>query len=307
MKNYVEEGGVGRHETFTPRYGWLKKGFEKAKEDPSVFSASDAVERLGVGKNMVSSIRFWCLAFHILEYQSGEERKGHKGALSPTEFATDLLDNGGWDPYLEDPASLWLLHWQLFIPPMQAASWPIIFNHVRLPLFDLKQLSHSLIFAAQEYPKLTSLSSGSFEKDASCLIRMYATISSSSSFEIESPFSQLGFIQMTEIPNTYRFDISEKPSLPSLIFASACFSYAYHTQPKQRTISLHKLVYDYNSPGVAFKISETIAGRLLDHAATFLPGVDFIESMGYRQLQFERDPDYYYKNAMKKYYKSMGR
>ncbi|MCT7964099.1 DUF4007 family protein [Laspinema sp. D1] len=46
-----------RHETFHPRFGWLKKGFDKAKEDPGVFLAEDAPVRLGVGKNMVRSIR----------------------------------------------------------------------------------------------------------------------------------------------------------------------------------------------------------------------------------------------------------
>ena len=53
---HIEQGSIGRHETFTPRYGWLKKGYDAVKEDSAVFKASDAVERLGVGKNMVLSL-----------------------------------------------------------------------------------------------------------------------------------------------------------------------------------------------------------------------------------------------------------
>ncbi|WP_448571562.1 DUF4007 family protein [Trichothermofontia sp.] len=37
-----------RHETFHPRFGWLKKGFDRASDDPRVFLEEDAPVRLGV-------------------------------------------------------------------------------------------------------------------------------------------------------------------------------------------------------------------------------------------------------------------
>ncbi len=46
-----------RHETFHPRYLWLKKGFDKASENSDVFNQEDATIILGVGKNMVKAIR----------------------------------------------------------------------------------------------------------------------------------------------------------------------------------------------------------------------------------------------------------
>jgi hypothetical protein len=55
-----------RHETFHPRFGWLKKGFDRASEDSEVFLREDAPVQLGVGKNMVRSIRYWCVAFKLL-------------------------------------------------------------------------------------------------------------------------------------------------------------------------------------------------------------------------------------------------
>lgn len=42
-----------RHETFHPRFGWLKKGFDRASDDAEVFLRDDAPIRLGVGKT-------WC-------------------------------------------------------------------------------------------------------------------------------------------------------------------------------------------------------------------------------------------------------
>lgn len=59
----ITGGFAGRHETFTPRYGWLKKGFDACAHNPHVFTDETAIEQLGVGKNMVQSIRYWCQLF----------------------------------------------------------------------------------------------------------------------------------------------------------------------------------------------------------------------------------------------------
>lgn len=50
------------HESFQCRNLWLKKGYDYLKskrEYKSPFNEEWAVIDLGVGKNMVSSIRFW--------------------------------------------------------------------------------------------------------------------------------------------------------------------------------------------------------------------------------------------------------
>src|SRR6266404_1206 len=97
------------HETFVLRYGWLKKGFDAAQKDPAVFNAEDGVVHLGVGKNMVRSIRHWALACGVLR----EEPKSRGLRLIATEFGKFLFGRGGRDPYLEDTNSLWLIHWHL--------------------------------------------------------------------------------------------------------------------------------------------------------------------------------------------------
>ena len=55
------------HETFPFRYPWLKKGFDAVSADGEVFQREDAITTLGVGKNMVRSIRHWCLAAGVIE------------------------------------------------------------------------------------------------------------------------------------------------------------------------------------------------------------------------------------------------
>jgi hypothetical protein len=49
------------HDSFQCRQLWLKKGYDFVREGKD-FNDEDAVVKLGVGKNMVSSIRFWLKA-----------------------------------------------------------------------------------------------------------------------------------------------------------------------------------------------------------------------------------------------------
>ena len=125
----MSKGVFARHETFHPRYGWLKKGFDAAKHDPGVFLRRDAHVILGVGKNMARAIRYWCHAFKVLDEVSEEGLK--KRESHPTGFGELLLDDAGFDPYLEDLGSLWLLHWGLLKDPSSVTAWQYAFLRPR--------------------------------------------------------------------------------------------------------------------------------------------------------------------------------
>lgn len=89
------------HETFYCKSLWLKKGYDFLKDGNS-FNDGDAVIKLGVGKNMVSSIRYWMKAC------------GLTMADQLTPLADFLFDSeNGEDKFLEDINSLWILHYNL--------------------------------------------------------------------------------------------------------------------------------------------------------------------------------------------------
>lgn len=89
------------HESFYCKSLWLKKGYYFLEEGHS-FLDDDAVVRLGVGKNMVTSIRYWLKAFGL----TINDR--------PTRLAELLLDSKcGCDSFIEDTNTLWLLHYNL--------------------------------------------------------------------------------------------------------------------------------------------------------------------------------------------------
>jgi hypothetical protein len=272
-----------RHETFHPRFGWLKKGFdyasrtlhERAAEDPDIFLREDAPVRLGVGKNMVRSIRYWCNAFHLLEDDQ------------PTTFGKALLGKSGWDPYLEDPASLWLLHWQLLQSPCYATAWDFVFNRFKAVEFTYEALFHEL----GEYRDRisTRIADSSLKKDISCLLRMYAEQSSKGAIGEESldcPFTELRLIQPAGDARHYTFRIGPKQNLPAEIIVYAALVFAHQTYPTARTIPLSNLLYDPGSPGVVFKLNEAAICDAIDQVRYLFKELSWADAAGKLQFNF---------------------
>jgi Protein of unknown function (DUF4007) len=95
------------HESFACRYAWLPKAYRAITRDPSIFFHEErSMVELGIGKNMVRSLRFWMDAMGVATVSN---ERGHK----PTEFGDAVLSETGLDPYLEDEQTLWLLHWNV--------------------------------------------------------------------------------------------------------------------------------------------------------------------------------------------------
>jgi hypothetical protein len=93
-------------ETIPSRYAWLPKAVMALDGNPKAFADEDsAIVELGVGKNMVRAIRFWVQAAGIAA--------SAKDGYELTTFGKELLSGGGYDPFLEDIRTLWLIHWNL--------------------------------------------------------------------------------------------------------------------------------------------------------------------------------------------------
>ena len=308
----LSTGFFARHETFCPRYGWLKKGYDGIAGfcgingrpgfpgDPRIFDRPDAIEILGVGKNMVRSIRFWCTAFHLIAPADGAGAVRISGPMMTTPFGDALLADDGWDPYLEDPASLWLLHWHLFLPPVVAPAWSIAVSRPSPAGFSVSDLARTLQEAVAEIPEHGRISASSFQKDASCFIRMYAPPRDGRADEIECPFTHLDFLIPTEPRGHFRLNPADKPDLPDAVLLAACLDVARYQGV--RTLSLGSLAYDWTGPGRAFQLSETDIGNRLERVTASVDGAVFTESYGNRQLQIEADPDGLRTSVLADYY-----
>ncbi len=279
-----------RHETFHPRFGWLKKGFDAAVEDSGVFLADDATVRLGVGKNMVRSIRYWCDAFKILKEDQ------------PTEFGYQLMSDEGYDPFCEDPASLWLLHWNLLKPPCNAAAWYFTFNLYNNQDFTQNNLYESLC----EYRDslATKIADSSVTKDITCILRMYVkqpVKGKPSEDTLDCPFSELGILQAAGDTQHYTFRVGEKRNQPPSIIVYAALEYASWVG-RSKTIAVSRLLYDAGSPGMVFKLSESALCNAIERVSQKFNSLSLSDQAGLIQFSFDAEPlelaadilDYYY-------------
>lgn len=246
------------HQTFVFRYGWLEKGVRGANECATLFSEEDALVRLGVGKNMVSSIRHWCQATQLLEPDPNIKRNSGRH-LRVSEIGRRLLLDGGWDPFLEDDASLWLIHWLLVSNPSIVTSWHLLFSRFHRPDFTRRELVDFITSFIEK--QSIKLSSTVIARDADCLIRTYAASfinrkQASPEETFDCPLLQLDLLQPSPDGDLHRFSIGPKPSLPAAVFAFALGEYFSRTAGTTNTLSVQKCLYGEGSPGQVFKLDE---------------------------------------------------
>ena len=273
----------GGHETFVFRQGWLKKGVDLVEQNPTVFSQPDALVRLGVGKNMVRSIRHWCLATGLVEPLPN----GPKAALRPTPLAENLLDDSGWDPYLEDIGTLWLLHWQLVSGLEYSYVWHETFTRFAEQEFTKQRLTHYVERQIQLANIQTT--SRTLEREADVCLRTYsATKRKAHGTALESldcPLVELSLIRTSRDERTYTFSIGPKPLLPVEVFGYALLQYLSQIAIHRRTVAVDECVYLPGSPGQAFKLDENSVVEYLETLEDRLSGIMRLqETAGLRQL-----------------------
>ena len=303
----VAEYSFSRHETFAPRFGWLHKAYTALRDGrlgSEVFLQEDAPVALGVGKNMVNAIRFWSQAFKIsVEYPKGGTSRAF--AAGVTWEARWLLDEDGADPYLEDPGSLWLLHWWLLSDPCFVPSWWVAFHALSSSRFTEASLTETIVrnvrAAEWELPAAASIA-----KDADCITKMYARrktpTGSPGSFEdlLDCPFRELGLLESVEVQRAgdrsseriWQFTGTARTSLPARVVAYACLDYADRNEALRNggSVALARLANEPGGPGRTFRLREPeIAGALEDVAARNERLV-MTEGIGQRSLAFTGSP-----------------
>lgn len=285
------------HQTFALRSGWLKKGMDAIQsgnpEDPEhhpgeFFHRPDALVVLGVGKNMVQSIGHWLTATRMARDTS----KGRGRILEPTELGQALFggpEGGGWDPFLEDEATLWLLHWQLASAGSPAFTWVWTFNYLRDYDFTKDQLVDAVTHgAASRIVKVPSRET--IDRDVQCMLNCYVEAGSSSQSEddLDCPLRGLHLIHLS-FGRQYRLQAGEKPTLPLEVFCYAltCFWSEFHAA--SFTLSVRDLTYAEGSPGRVFKLDEDSVFAYLDEVERVSGGaLRFEDSALSRQVVRDR-------------------
>ena len=275
----------GGHEKFVFRHGWLKKGVDGVRKSPLIFSNDEALVVLGVGKNMVRSIRHWCLATGLVD-EANEAGLAHQ--LQTTPLAEKLIDDQGWDPYLEDIGSLWLLHWQLATNLTRSFVWHLLFSKYLETEFSKRQLAGYLTSQFQQYDIHTT--SGTIDREIDTCLRTYVPavrtkLGTIAEETLDCPLAELDIIRFIPNDNIYRFNIGPKVSLPLGVFGYALLSFFSSAAENRRTIAVDDCLYQEGSPGQIFKLDENSVVEYMEALEVETKGkIRLEETAGLRQV-----------------------
>ena len=253
---YLTNPSFSGHQTFPFRYTWLKKGVDAVTEDPTVLSSEDASVTLGVGKNMVSSIRHWCSVARLIKKDTYE-----RGRLVPTPLGKAIFDDkDGFDPYLDDPATLWLIHWQISTNINQATAWYWAFNILRENQFVTDTFKKELYeWTRQQKETMRPVSDNTLQRDVNCFIRTYCQSRHTAAIVEESfdcPLVELNLIAELPESNGYEFQRGEKETLPIEVFAAMLIAFWDARFSDRDAMSFRELMYAPISPGRIFRLDE---------------------------------------------------
>lgn len=184
------------HETFFIRKGWLSKGMKyvHAREDVFVSKQENPMDVLGIGSNMVKSLRYWLQAVGLTEEPSSGRRVQRFTELGKLVYK--------YDRYIEELGTLYLLQYHLASNQEEATSWYFFFNK-----FNMSEFSRDdFVAAIQRNIRMSETSDNvairSLNDDFSCIISTYLprykTTSKKVSPEnnIDCPFGELGLIDI---------------------------------------------------------------------------------------------------------------
>jgi hypothetical protein len=286
-KKYTFSG----HESFQCRHLWLKKGYDYINQGKS-FNDEDAVVILGVGKNMVSSIRFWMKSFGILTQED-----------KLTHFAHKLLADDGYDPYLEDEASLWLLHYQL-VSNEFASTYSIVFNELRREKIEFtKENFVAFVKRKSEFEKNFNPNPKTLQEDFSVLSKMYLR-SDAQAKDKEDSFSGL----LTELnliksynkgkDELFMIENNERPEIPDEVILYVLLN----NKSFDLSINLNNIEQDYNSIGSVFALNRPGLLSKIESLGSKHSYIVYNDQAGIKELQFKKKPsavsilDKYYAN-----------
>ena len=258
------------HESFACKSHWLKRGYDFVRGENN-FNDDDAVVHLGVGKNMVASIKFWLKAIGLLK---------DTGLVATSDYLFD--DENGKDPYLEDVGTLWLLHF-LLIHADYATIYKTTFvdYHRQRNIVEKSKLQNyikHICFDEAGYKNLYN--DNTVKRDIGVMLHNYC-VKNGGNVNVEdsnSLFAPLNLVCEVD-KDTYRFNYDTRSDVPSLIFL-----YALLTQFEGRSsISFE----DIAELALIFCLTNNDLLNIINHLCDLYPSeIVFSDVAGIKELQF---------------------
>jgi hypothetical protein len=281
-----EKYSFSGHDKFHCRQFWLKKGLDHIEQKYKF--DDNSVVQLGVGRNMVRAIRFWVYAFGL-----AKESK-------ISNFSKKIFSDTGYDPYLEDIGTIWLLHYNL-VTSKKASLYSLIFNiYLRGKIEFTKELLLKFIKQYCDNNKI-SANESSLKFDIDVFIKNYALPNSKQ--DIESDFSGLLYelkllTKIERSGNWFKIENTNRQSLaPQIIL----FCILKNADDGATTFSFRDLLEKDDSIGRVFCLNGNGLNDKLQELTKIYPNnINFSENAGVKVLQVKGELNCW--DVLKDYY-----
>ena len=260
------------HESFSCKSLWLKKGYDFLVNN-HYFNNPDAVIELGVGKNMVASIRYWLRVFGIFENDQ------------PTWLGNYLFNNvNGRDRFIEDLATLWLLHFHLVFNE-EATLYNMFFcgyqkGHTK---FKREQVTTYVKLEMIDANKQNVFNENTVKKDVAVLLQNYVLprkIQSNEDFS--SLLIDLDLIRQDVEGKNYYFNIEGKRKVMKEVFMYALL--LLKEKERDNTISYDTI---QDKIGLIFCMQDIETIEMLKLISRdYSEYISYSDNAGIRMLQF---------------------
>lgn len=290
------------HETFFIRKGWLFKGLKNVIADSSLFIRKDKnpVDTLGLGSNMVKSLRYWMQVTGLTEEDSKKRIKDQH----PTELGKIIFEN---DRYFEEIGTLCLIHYMLASNKDSATSWYYFFNEFRLSEFQKDDFT----LAIQNYVQMndaTQVAQSSLEDDFNCIINSYVLRKKlnpsrvNPESNIECPLDELGLVEIVagskNKDRTFKKVPPKKGMIPSLILLAVLRD----INKDKNEIRISDLLNVPGNIGKIFNLDIVSLYRELEILSK-KDLIDIVRTAGLDLIKIKTDKDFY--ELVKDYYASL--
>lgn len=265
------------HETFACRQFWLKKGYDHLNAGRSLRD-KDAIAYLGVGRNMLTSINFWLQAFGLME-------DGELTRLSDFIFS----DEDGVDPFLENPASVWLLHYHL-VRTGHASIYQIVFDQIKAERIEFDEdLLISLIDS--ELSKAgRSASASTIKNDISTFRRNYVRPQKVTDLEddLSSLLIELNLVRMvpgqdegSKKERIYKIENRARPEIPPQVIL---YGILRQMGEDREALNFHEILNGPLSVGRIFALSAAGLMEQIEAIVKVYPSIAYTSDGGIQQL-----------------------
>src|SRR5581483_4835093 len=229
--------------------------------------------------------------------------------LAVSDFGRAVLGPSGFDPYLEDPSTLWLLHWNILRQDQRCTTWHLVFNSYPAAEFTRGNLAQFVLDEARR-ADAADLAENSIRRDVEVFLRTYVGSSDMRGTGLgedafDCPLSELSLIEARQGSDLYQLQRNPKPTLADYAFLYGLADFWNGISQTQQTLAFSDIAYRKGSPGTVFRLDENSIAERLERLDTLTKEkLVYTETAGLRQVY--RHADLSPKDILEEHYATAG-